>query len=649
MLTQEYTWQATRSHPKAAFLLAILVAIVSRSGSAEEVVGYDQVRDIFRKRCVTCHNPDELRGDLDLKDLSAIKAGSSSGQVVVAGDPSASLLYTSVAHLEDPVMPPNSRQIPAREQDLIRRWIEGGLAERSGTAPAGRLEQNAASPVEPITITMESEAADHRLLSFPAEAHEGWVAVRDLLRSAPITALDAHPSRDLAAVASAGQAVLFSPLTGNMLGAAATPAGDVTAVRFSRDGKLLLVASGTAGLASSVYAFDVQSGMQVWKVGDETDSILAMDLSPDGNLLAIGGPTKTVRLYEVSSGKVIHSLKKHTDWILDVRFSPDGLLLASGDRFGGLFVWEPRNGSLFHALRDHAGGVNSLCWDVDSETLLSGGEDGDIRTWNLHHGERTSRWTADVGAILGLVRGSNFVAAAGRTGRVTLWRQPEQMAAEFILPGQAEVLALSDGEQIIVGDATGQIAVLSEDNSAKIRNIQLPVSPNAKELLAARLEKAERDYLQNLAALAKNSSPVSDQEPSVDISMQPAMAEPIAQPSPSATLDAMASLDADSLQTWLENDLAASQEESQRLQDSLRASNEMLARLAASSVQLIELMQQLSEDQAELAQHIATQTQMLQRLQQRTAQLERATTRITNGSNQIDFREVLSELSATRR
>ncbi|MDX1928181.1 MAG: c-type cytochrome domain-containing protein, partial [Pirellulaceae bacterium] len=116
---------------------------------AEDVVGFDQVKPILRKRCVTCHNPDELRGELDLKELAAIRAGSASGDVVVAGDPSASLLYTTLAHLEDPAMPPNSPQIPAREQDIIRRWIEGGLAERTGPKVDSDASK-ASTPLSPV-------------------------------------------------------------------------------------------------------------------------------------------------------------------------------------------------------------------------------------------------------------------------------------------------------------------------------------------------------------------------------------------------------------------------------------------------------------------------------------------------------------------
>ena len=74
------------------------------------------------------------RGDLNLSSIEGIKAGSSSGVSVVPHKPDESLVYLLPAHLEDPKMPPNSSKFRSVSFDLIRRWIEGGLIERSTTA-----------------------------------------------------------------------------------------------------------------------------------------------------------------------------------------------------------------------------------------------------------------------------------------------------------------------------------------------------------------------------------------------------------------------------------------------------------------------------------------------------------------------------------
>lgn len=576
-----------------------------------EVIGYDQVKQILRKRCVTCHNPDELRGDLDLKDLNAIRAGSGSGDVVVPGDPNASLLYTTVAHLEDPTMPPNSPPIPAREQDLIRRWIEGGLAEKSGSVKA----TNPANEMDRQQVGRDPDPSSESVVMNSAEsssAGSSLSAVRAVPRATAVTTLASHPSQDLAALAGLHQAVLFVPSTGQLLGAFDLPGLEVTALKFSKDGKLLLVAAGTPALSGSVYAFDVVTGKQVWQVGDETDSILTMELSPNGQTLAVGGPSKTVRLYDVSDGEVLHSLKKHTDWVLSVRFSPDGLLLASGDRFGGIFVWEPKAGSLFHALKDHEGPVHSLAWDADSETLISGGEDAIIRTWNMHHGELTSRWDAQVGPILALARGSKWTAATGRQARVSLWNMPESLSGNYTLEAQGETLAWThDQRHLMVGDASGKISILRPEDSSLVVSTSLPQDPSSLQELFTRLENAEEEY-----AIVQRERSQRDrllETATHDSDIAPV---PPSKPDPSA-LSKTPSLP-------LQDDIELYQAHLKVLEKSIQHSNQSLIELATMSNQLVELLQKTSQTQAELAQSIAQQTELLQRLRAGTNQVQQA-------------------------
>lgn len=575
-----------------------------------EVIGYDQVKQILRKRCVTCHNPDELRGDLDLKDLTAIKAGSGSGDVVVPGQPNASLLYTTVAHLEDPSMPPNSSPIPAREQDLIRRWIEGGLAEKTGIAQEtktvaemnGQLVEDTPGQTGSVPQTI-APASDSGSLSLSP--------IRAVPRATAVTALSSHPSKDLAALAGLQQVVLFAPSRGELLGALDIPGLDVTALKFSSSGELLLVAAGTPALSGSVYAFDVATGRQIWQVGDETDSILSMDLSPDGQTLAVGGPSKTVRLYNVPRGEILHSLKKHTDWVLSVRFSPDGLLLASSDRFGGIFVWEPKAANVFHALKDHEGPVHALAWDSDSETLISAGEDAKIRTWNLHHGQLTSSWDAQVGPILSIVRGAGFIAATGRKGGVSLWNQPEVLAQVHELQDQGEALSLThDGAHLLVGDASGKISILRTQDFSLAATASLPQDPSSLQELFARLEVAKEEFAiqqKNEMRLAR-SQETNNLESS--IAPEPPL-KPAAAPSSQTAIN-------------LPTDTELYQSHLQVLEKSIQQSNETLIALATISNQLVDLLQKTSQTQAELAKSIADQTELLERMRVGNQQLQQA-------------------------
>ena len=288
-----------------------------------ETVTYDQVRPVFRKHCLNCHNQERARGDLNLSSLDGIKAGSTSGVAAVAGKPEESPIYLSAAHLEDPKMPPNAPKIPQRELDLIRRWIAGGMMERGAIAnqPAAKMLPIASTP-QPTGTTFLSR----------------FNTIEPLARPAPITALATSPTAPLIAVSGRRQIVLADGSSAAIMRALPFPDGDIFALRFSQSGKLLFAGGGVGGQSGKVIGFDVATGERLYEVGDETDCVLAIDISRDAKFVAVGGPNRPVKVYRVSGGEPLLTLRKHTDWILSLAYSPDGLLLASSDRFGGVQV-----------------------------------------------------------------------------------------------------------------------------------------------------------------------------------------------------------------------------------------------------------------------------------------------------------------------
>jgi WD40 repeat protein len=600
---------------KSAVAAILIAATLASAGHTEDLVGYDQVKDILRKRCVTCHNPDELRGDLDLKDLVGIKAGSASGAVVVANDPNTSLLYTTIAHLEDPVMPPNSSRLPAREQDLIRRWIEGGLSEKSRLSSTSQTMQ--------IAAIAEKSSNKPSASSKTIEPAAGMAKIRSLPQVAAIRAVDAHPSRDLIAVSGLRQAVLIEPSTGMILGALDTPQGSVTALRFSRDGRLLLVGVSQPAIQGSVVAFDVESGRIQWQVGDETDSILALDLSIDGKTLAVGGPTRTVRLYDVATGAVIHSLKKHTDWILTLQFSPDGLLLASGDRFGTIVVWEPKNGVVFHNLKDHVGAVHSLVWDSSCETLVSGGHDGILRMWNLHHGELTSRWEAQVGAILSVAKGPDAIVATGRKKMLSIWSSPEHNAAMVDLADQGEALAMcADNRSLAATDASGQISIVDLKDQRIAHQLFLPTDANSIPQLLQRVDNQHAEYLAEVESNQRlQQSAISRPEKQI-MPIAAVSVDAAATGSPKPLTSKAAVNSAVKVEEALKAQIESGKQQLQQATTTLQASNQTLVSLAKLNEDLVSLVGQSSQIQAQLAQQIAEQAKLLQEMQVRQRQME---------------------------
>lgn len=516
--------------------VGLLGSIALKTTSAQEsdasTVTFSEVRTVLRKRCMTCHSIDEARGDLDLSSMASIEAGSGSGPVIVPGKASASLLYKVSAHLEEPVMPPNTSKIPGRELDLIKRWIDGMAP---GVDPASMPSNGEALAAE-MPATVDSPNAPSGESADVTADQEGVVPVRPLLRATTITSLAVHPSQSIFATSGRGQAVLGNLESGEWLGAINFPFGEVTALKFSADGETLLIGGGVAGLSGTVLGVDVSSGKRKFQVADEIDTILALDLSENGRLLAVGGPSKVVRVYSIDSGEVVHTLRKHTDWIMSLMFSPDGLLLASGDRFGGVFVWNPDDGQLFHALPGHQGPVSAITWDGGSETLLTGCEDGKLRVWNMHHGDMTTAWDAQVGPILSIAHASNAATlVGGRKNKASFWFGPEVQKGTVKAADQVVRVGLSAAGRLgVLGDSLGNINIVSSETGDVVRGMKLPVSGGEAEQLIARLKSMEADYL------AKGEI-----EPGV--TKTPETTQPAASPMPSSPLESRTTRNLDPL------------------------------------------------------------------------------------------------------
>src|SRR5262245_17604755 len=89
------------------FLSAALALLAGGSrvlADAKNPTYEDDVMPIVKQSCVNCHGNDKQKGGLNLATYAAMKQGGSSGEVVKAGDPAKSRIYTLAAHLEEPKM-----------------------------------------------------------------------------------------------------------------------------------------------------------------------------------------------------------------------------------------------------------------------------------------------------------------------------------------------------------------------------------------------------------------------------------------------------------------------------------------------------------------------------------------------------------------
>ncbi len=487
------------------FISAWSIVACATVVSADDKVTYDQqVVAILRESCLSCHNAEQKKGDLDLSSYAGLSVGSSSGEVVDAGNADASKLLLVISHRAEPFMPLGKPKLGDDKIAMIRKWIEQGLLENSGSVakkgkPRANLALSAApngKPTEPITLP--TDALLDPVIHAP--------------RSTAVTAIAQNPWAPLLAIGGQKQILLYRSDNLSLAGILPFPEGFANSLQFTRNGRYLLAAGGLGAQSGHAVLFDFVTGRRLANVGDEYDAILAADINPEQSIIAIGGPNRLVKGVHVASGETIYTIKKHTDWVTSLAFSPDGVLLADGDRNGGLLVSEAANGGLFYDLRGHTAAVTAVSFRSDSNVLASGSEDGTIRLWNMQDGAAIKNWqhggrVTDVRYAL-----DGKLVSTGRDHKVKVWDGEGKLLREFeAFPDIALRGTFNDdGTRVIGADWSGQVRVFNATDGARLGELNpnpLPLAPQIAqaEQLVATFAAKQSEWTSSIASLRQDA------------------------------------------------------------------------------------------------------------------------------------------------
>ncbi len=114
--------------------------------------------------------------------------------------------------------------------------------------------------------------------------------------------------------------------------------------------------------------------------------ILAIQFSPDGQMLATSSTNCEIQLWRLSDRQCVFTLKGHTNWVRSVVFDPVGERLASASDDGTVRIWDLLKGTCEQVLMGHQGNVFNVAFSPDGERIASTGGDCSIRLWNASDG-----------------------------------------------------------------------------------------------------------------------------------------------------------------------------------------------------------------------------------------------------------------------
>jgi WD40 repeat protein len=242
--------------------------------------------------------------------------------------------------------------------------------------------------------------------------------------------------------------------------------GSIRTAVFNLDGKTLA----TIG-EHGILVWDVESGKRLtqFDIRDAVDLPLA--LSPNGQILAVGGKDGTIVLWDIAMQKPIAQQPhkdQHKGHIVSIAFSPDGQTLASGGSDSTIMLWDGTSGkSLGQPLNGHRGAVSSLVFSPKGSLLASGDETGWLMQWHVTRGQALSQpllgHSDDYLSAVALSPDNQTLVIGSAYGLLTLVDVTRGQALGQPLTGyKGELLGVafsSDNKVLAVGRENNAIAV----------------------------------------------------------------------------------------------------------------------------------------------------------------------------------------------
>jgi hypothetical protein len=428
----------------------------------------DHVLPIFKERCVKCHNQDKAKGGLAVDMFDSLMEGGSSGEVIQPGSSGSSRLVSLIDGSEEPVMPPSGDPLTDEQLALIRQWIDLG-------APADSDSKVMVAEAATATVSEDVFTAA-AIVDGPPPMPEAELAVATPAPAAAVVAraVATNPRSPLVAMASYRQALLYDAETMTLLGALPFQEGEIHALTFSVNGEWLVAAGGTPGDKGIAVIWNVRTGERIGTYGEEYDTILAADLSPDHRMIALGGPSRLVRVYSVATGELAYKLDKHAEWIYAVKFTPDGEVLTTADRGGGMHLWQAANGRHVEELRGHNGAIHDLDYSADSNMLASAGADGTVRLWDTWKYNQIRSFNAHGGGTLSVdFNPANQIVSTGVDKQVKRWDTAGKNLSSYeALPDWGyQARFARDGAVVLAGSWNGQVSVWEAESGTKVADL----------------------------------------------------------------------------------------------------------------------------------------------------------------------------------
>lgn len=285
---------------------------------------------------------------------------------------------------------------------------------------------------------------------------------------------------------------LFETATGKALREIDSPAGFLSHLTFSPDGKKLLgeVQGG------DLFVWDTTSGKELHRIKPPPPGVAALAFTPDGGSVVIGNQWADVLLLDLKTEEVAARFRTHPTSIA-LTFTPDGKALAVGTGSGQISQWDLATGKALAASAEPIAGPWRLAFAADGKELRTTG--GAFRTFDWATGRETHRLDVGYGKRAWLLTASpdwSRFAGAESDEKFVVWDKSGKVVTTLQTAAKQVVTAVvfaPDGRRLYTAENNGPVrawdAATGKELSAldkEARSVRaLAVSPDGRWLASA--------------------------------------------------------------------------------------------------------------------------------------------------------------------
>ncbi|CAE6448997.1 unnamed protein product [Rhizoctonia solani] len=166
--------------------------------------------------------------------------------------------------------------------------------------------------------------------------------------------------------------------------------------------------------------------------------INALDIAPNGRLVATGSQDKTAKVFEVGSSRDLTptgTLKGHKRGVWSARFSPTERVIATGSGDKTVKLWSLDDWACLKTFEGHTNSILRLSFLTRGTQIVSAGSDGLVKLWTIRTEECATTLDAHEDKVwaLALSTDERTIVSGAADSRIVIWRdstEEEQIEKE---------------------------------------------------------------------------------------------------------------------------------------------------------------------------------------------------------------------------